>query len=633
MKKKFLLGLLFCFCAQMPSFADIDIATGIIPQAGSVNTHDLQTLRKFEAEQQIQKDYKNIKKTNKEKKLEQKEKKEKAKVEKAKIEEYATKGVYAENIEVSPSQILTVYEIENIIEPYTKTNVKVEQLQEIVNKINKLYLKKGFVTARAYLPEQTIQDGIIKIELVEGKVGNISVTGNRWTRTKYIEDRLGLNKGDIFNIQEYEQDLMIFNRYNDTVELTTTLSPGQEELGTTDIAVQAHEKLPFHVTALMDNAGRSTIGKYRGGLMLQDDSLFGFRDKLTVGAYANRYSVTPFADYNIPVNKKDGRIGASFSSSNSKIGHGPYEMFNIKSRSQNYSLYYTQPIYRKPWTELSSTTSISYKRAATSFDHHDLYRDNITSAQTGLNFRYDTAKGIWYLNQNVSYAFPIFDRDSNYLKIDGGLLRLHDFGHGFIGTLRSNYQVIPNKRVVPYVDQFMAGGVATARGYSEGLLIGRDGYLVSTELQFPIGPRTIKSRKDKEKQIPFSGTFLKGFVFMDHAGVFPYKGSGSGSRGYDQNDFLLSLGCGLRINLPKDLSLRLSWGFPLMRNNHEEVNKWGRFHFELSLTPDFDYFLSLRKPKKDVERVKLDDNTKVASSNNTNNTPAKKKYIKAKNNL
>ena len=630
MKKNFLLGILFCFCVQMSSFADIDIAPGIIPQASSVNTHDLQTLRKFEAEQQIQKDYKNIKKTNKEKKLEQKEKKEKAKVEKAKIEEYATKGVYVENIEVSPSQILTVYEIENIIDDYTKTNITFEQLQEIVNKINNLYLEKGFVTARAYLPEQTIENETIKIELVEGKVGNISVTGNRWTRTKYIEDRLGLNKGDIFNIQEYEQDLMIFNRYNDTISLTTMLKPGESEMGTTDIEVQAHEKLPFHVTALMDNAGRSTIGKYRGGLMLQDDSLFGLRDKLTVGAYANRYSVTPFADYNIPVNKKGGRIGASFSSSNSKIGHGPYEMFNIKSRSQNYSLYYTQPIYRKPWTELSSTTSISYKRAATSFDHQDLYRDNITSAQTGLNFRYDTAKGIWYLNQNVSYAFPIFDKDSNYLKIDGGLLRLHDFGHGFIGTLRSNYQVIPNKRLVPYVDQFMAGGVATVRGYSEGLLIGRDGYLVSTELQFPIGPRTIKSRKDKEKQIPFSGTFLKGFVFADHAGVFPYKGSGEGSRGYDQNDFLMSIGCGLKINLPKDISVRLSWGFPLMKNNHEEVNKWGRFHFELSLTPDFDYFLSLRKPKKDVERVKLDDNTKVASLNNENNTPSKKKYIKSK---
>ena len=602
MKKKLLFGLLLCFCLQIQTFADIDSAAGVIPQAGTINTHDLQTIRKFEAEQKVQQDNKNREKTLKERKKQLKEKKQKEKVEKARLEEYATKGVYIENIEVTPSQILTVSEIEDIVDDYKETNVKIEQLKEIVDRINRLYLDKGYVTARAFLPQQTIENGVVKIELLEGKVGNIAIINNKRTKRKYIKDRLGLKQGEIFNIRKYEEDLMIFNRYNDGVELTTTLSPGEAELGTTDILVNTHERFPFHLTALMDNAGRSTIGKYRGGLMLQHDSLLGYRDKFTAGAYANKYSVTPFVDYNIPVNKKDGRIGFSFSSSNSKIGHGPYKMFNIHSRSLNYSLYYTQPIYRKPWTELSSTTSINYKKAATSFDHTDLYRDNITSLQTGLNFRYDTARGIWYLNQNASYAFPIFDRDSNYLKIEGGLLRLHDFGYGFIGTLRGNYQVIPNKRVVPYVDQFMAGGAATVRGYSEGLLIGRTGYLVSAELQFPLGPRTIKS-KDKSKQIPFSGSFLKGFAFADHAGVFPYKGTGKGSEGYDQNDFLMSIGCGIKINLPKDIAIRLSWGIPLMNNNHEETNKRGRFHFELSLTPDFDYFLNQRKPKKVLKKL------------------------------
>ena len=194
-------------------------------------------------------------------------------------------------------------------------------------------------------------------------------------------------------------------------------------------------------------------------------------------------------------------------------------------------------------------------------------------------------------------------------------MRIHDFGHGFVGTIRGNYQVIPNKRVVPYLDQMIAGGAATVRGYSEGLLIGRTGYIVSTELMFPLGPRMIRSRKDKEKLIPFTGNYLKGFIFADHAGIFPYKGTGPGSQGYDQNDFLMSLGCGLKINLPKDISLRLSWGFPVMNNIHEEPNKWGRFHFELSLSPDFDALVKLRKPKaKNIERVQIDNNDKIAQS-------------------
>lgn len=508
---------------------------------------------------------------------------------------------------------MTEEEIKDILEDYTQTNITFEQLKEIVDRINKLYIEKGYVTARAYLPEQTVENETIKIELLEGKVGDITIEGNRWTRTRYIRDRINLKKDELFSIQKLEQNLMTFNRYNDGVELSGTLLPGQSQLGTTDVNVKVKERLPFRLTALVDNAGRSTIGKYRAGLMLQDESLFGLRDKLTIGAYANKFSVTPFADYNIPVNKKDGRIGFSFSSSNSKIGHGAYRDFNIKSRSQNYSLYYSQPIYRRPWTELTSITSISYKRATTSFDGYDLYTDQVTSAQTGLSFRYDTKRGIWYLNQNVSYAFPIFDRRSNYLKLDGGILRLHDFGHGFVGTLRGNYQVIPNREQVPYLDQFIAGGVATVRGYSEGLLIGRTGYIVSAEMMFPIGPRAIKSRKDKEKMIPFVGNYLKGFIFADHAGVFPYKGTGNGSEGYNSDDFLASLGFGIKINLPGSASLRLSWGFPLMRNSHEEEYHQGRFHFELSLQPDFDALVKLRKPKN-VEKVQIDDEIKFAKN-------------------
>ena len=627
MKKRILLSLICCAAMQLSVFAVPGFVPEIIPQTGTIYTHDLDTLRKKQLEDQVQADYINFQNNRENEKTNPKKiKKQKGKVVKAKIEDYAINGVYIENIEVSPSKILTESEIRDIIDDYSQTNIKFEQLQEIVSKINNLYLDKGYVTARAYLPEQTIENETVRIELIEGRVGIVTISNNKWTRTSYIDKRLNLKKGDIFNLQQFEQDLMIFNRYNNNVELCGNLEPGKSAIGTTDINVQTRERLPFHLTALMDNAGRTTIGKYRGGLMLQDDSLLGFRDKLTLGAYANKYSVTPFADYNIPVNKKDGRIGFSFSSSNSKIGHGPYRLFNIKSRSQNYSLYYTQPIYRKPWTELSSTTSIAYKRAITSFDGYDLYKDEVTTAQTGLNFRYDTKRGIWYVNQNVSYSFPIFDHNSNYLKLDGGILRLHDFGHGFVGTLRGNYQVIPNKNVVPYVDQMIAGGIATVRGYSEGLLIGRTGYVISSELSFPLGPRTIKSKKNKEKLIPFTGNYLKGFVFADHAGIFPYKGTGNGSQGYNQNDFLMSVGFGFKVNLPKDINLRIAWGFPVMRNSHEERNKCGRFHFELSLTPDFDALVKLRKPKN-FEKVRIDDDKKVVKRIEDDITAVQKRTV------
>ena len=622
--KKRLLSLIIASIVSQCSVLSAPFTNGVIPQAGTMNTHDMETLKTKMMEEQATKDFKFYKKHRKQKeKIQQEEKKEKKKVIKAKAEEYATKGVYVENIKVSPSEILTQDEIKAILEQYIGTNITFDQLQGIVKDLNKLYLQKGYVTARAYLPEQTIEGGVINIELLEGKFGNTNVTGNRWTRKSYIEKQLDLKKGEVFDIKLLEQRILTFNRYNDTVQLTGDLEKGKD-VGTTDVNIRTHERLPFHLTALMDNAGRSTIGKYRAGLMLQDDSLFGFRDKLTLGAYANKNSVTPFADYSFPVNKKDGRIGFNYSSSFSRIAYGPYKMFNIKSRSHNYALYFNQPIIRKPWMEFSSTTSIGYKQATTRFDGFDLYTDKITYAQTGLNFRYDSKRGIWYLNQSVSYAFPIFQSQSNYLKLEGGLLRIHDFGHGIVGTIRGNYQVIP-KNLVPYIDQFVAGGVATVRGYSEGLLIGRSGYILSGEIMFPVLPRTIKSR-DKKKEIPFLGSYMKMFGFIDHAYVFPYKGDGPDAPSYNSNDVLISMGLGFRFHLPKDISLRICWGFPLMRNHYEENPKCGRFHIELSVTPDFDALVKLRKPKG-VEQVKINDGVKLVNSTKRNSIETKKPTV------
>ena len=379
--KKRLLSLIIASIVSQCSVLSAPFTNGVIPQAGTMNTHDMETLKTKMMEEQATKDFKFYKKHRKQKeKIQQEEKKEKKKVIKAKAEEYATKGVYVENIKVSPSEILTQDEIKAILEQYIGTNITFDQLQGIVKDLNKLYLQKGYVTARAYLPEQTIEGGVINIELLEGKFGNTNVTGNRWTRKSYIEKQLDLKKGEVFDIKLLEQRILTFNRYNDTVQLTGDLEKGKD-VGTTDVNIRTHERLPFHLTALMDNAGRSTIGKYRAGLMLQDDSLFGFRDKLTLGAYANKNSVTPFADYSFPVNKKDGRIGFNYSSSFSRIAYGPYKMFNIKSRSHNYALYFNQPIIRKPWMEFSSTTSIGYKQATTRFDGFDLYTDKITYAQ------------------------------------------------------------------------------------------------------------------------------------------------------------------------------------------------------------------------------------------------------------
>ena len=522
------------------------------------------------------------------------------------VEDIATNGVYINSIEVAPSSVLSKEEVNAIIQPLLGKNVFISDIQQVIDQLNNKYAEKGFVTAKAFLPEQTVENGHIYIELIEAKVGNLTVENNKWTRTKYITDRIEQEPGQLFDIVELEQDILDFNRYNEGVNLSANLTPGTEP-GTTDITVRADEKIPFHVVGIMDNAGRYETGRLRGGAMVYADSLFHNRDRLSLGSYFSGGAISPFADYNFPVNKKDGRVGFMFSSTMAKVKWGPYsDIANLKSRSFIYSLYYTQPLVRNPGFELKSYVGLNYKRARSMgylygiptdlFEMDNL--EEVTSFDVALNLRKDTKHGIWYANQGIGVAVPLWASESNYMKISGGAIRLHDFSHGVVGQMRANYQIIPNNKHIPYIDQFQAGGLNTVRGYSEGMMIGKNGFFLTNELMFPLMPREITSPRSGEK-VPFIGRYVKGAVFADVAGIFPqvdeagavqYKGEG-----HHGSYFMASVGMGLRVQLPADLSARLYWGYPLINSTYLDTDrKVGRFHFELTMEPNLDALLRRR---------------------------------------
>lgn len=532
---------------------------------------------------------------------------------KATVDEIGSKGVYVNSIEVSPSEILSKEDINGIIGKYVGKNVFMSDIQNAINELNNLYAERGYVTARAYLPEQTVTNGNIRIELIESKIGNITVVNNRYTKDKYILDRMPQKSGEIFDIVDLEKDVLDFNRYHDGVNLAANLKAG-EAPGTTDIELTAQETFPFHIIGVMDNAGRRGTGSLRGGPMIVADSLFHRRDQMSLGSYFAGGSISPFFDYSVPVNKKDGRVGFSYSSTFANVKYGPAYLtgLGLKSNSYIYSLYYDQPIVRTRGFELKTYSALNYKRARTWSKYDGVFDelfgdspfsdvDQVTSVDVGLNMRKDTKYGIWYLSQNASMAFPIFDSDSSYFKYSGGLLRLHDFSHGVIGQLRGSYQIIPNSKYIPYLDQFQTGGLATVRGYSEGIVMGKSGYFFSGELMFPLLPRTITTKSGETKN--FIGQYIKGAVFADTAGVFPWVGQDI----YGGSYFLASVGMGLRVQLPGDLSARLYWGYPLINNAYEQNRKYGRFHFELTLEPDLGALLSKRSTKpQPVPQKKVD---------------------------
>jgi len=95
---------------------------------------------------------------------------------------------------LGPSEILTEEELAAVAGRYIGRPMPVDELYAMVAELDALYEAKGFV-GRAVLPPQTIADGVVEVQLIEGRIHQIVVSGNDRTRTEFITKRLGLAPG------------------------------------------------------------------------------------------------------------------------------------------------------------------------------------------------------------------------------------------------------------------------------------------------------------------------------------------------------------------------------------------------------------------------------------------------------
>jgi len=87
----------------------------------------------------------------------------------------ATKGRSFEvkQIEFKGVSLLTKEEIASLKSPYLNQCVTLNDVNDLIRYITETYIKKGYVTTRAILPQQDISTGILVIQVVEGKVEGI----------------------------------------------------------------------------------------------------------------------------------------------------------------------------------------------------------------------------------------------------------------------------------------------------------------------------------------------------------------------------------------------------------------------------------------------------------------------------
>jgi len=480
--------------------------------------------------------------------------------------ETAEQTIFISRIDAGPSAILSADEIRDITGGYEGKNVSIRDLFDVVRRINELYARKS-VAARAVLPPQKVEKGVVRIDLIEGRVGEITVENNRYTRDSFFTKRTSLKTGDIVKLDTLEKDLLFLNSTSD-VDIRAELRPGGA-LGTTDCILKVREPENYQAALFSDNAGNDTVGLYRFGLMLGSKSLLGYRDSLLINSFftAKGGTVAGSAAYSFPAGTLGTRLGLSYDYNQIEVISGPYKVLDISGESSDLGLELSHPLLVKPDFRLNGLAGFHAKKSATDFDGERLSSTRVRTINAGIDALSLDAGGYWYTRHRFTQGLHVSGGDVEYLAYNPLLLRQQILGRDVVLLLRARAQ-LTRKKLLPPSEQFQIGGASSVRGYPEGFLIGDKGYLVNVELSFPL-----PSSENGVFTADIANR-LKGIAFIDHGGAFPYK-PGGGSMTH--RDYITGAGVGLAVNVSKFLTGRVSLGIPI--TNRGSLEDKYVFHF------------------------------------------------------
>ena len=148
-----------------------------------------------------------------------------------------------------------------------------ETIQQAIEALEKAYASAGFGSVKVEVPEQTLESGVVTLQVLEGKLGQVVVEDNPFFDADNLRRSLpALRAGETTNTDELNRNLMLAN---DSGAKNTSVSFKQNSVtGLSDAVVKVTAEDPQRWLALLDNTGSESTGKYRLGLVFQHANFF-----------------------------------------------------------------------------------------------------------------------------------------------------------------------------------------------------------------------------------------------------------------------------------------------------------------------------------------------------------------------
>jgi hemolysin activation/secretion protein len=254
--------------------------------------------------------------------------------------------VFVREIRVAGSTVFAAEELEKVTAPYLNRELTSEDLEALRVALTLLYVNNGYVNSGAILPDQSVTEGVVTFQIIEGVLTGVQVDGNRWFRSSYFQKRFNLDAGPPLNINALQRRLQLLLEDQRIQRLNAELKPGLRR-GEGILDVRVEETTPYKLSFVYNNYQTPSVGDDRGIVILEHQNLTGHGD-IATAQYGRSKGLDPLLDFkhSFPLNAYDTTLSFQYRKNTFAVVEEPFGDLDLESKSDVYTIALRQPVYR-----------------------------------------------------------------------------------------------------------------------------------------------------------------------------------------------------------------------------------------------------------------------------------------------
>lgn len=375
-------------------------------------------------------------------------------------------------------------------------------LKRIANQISEHYRLAGYSFTQAYLPAQEMKDGVLSIEVVEGRYGQIQASGDPELSIRTQAFLASLLSGAVIESAPLERVALILDDLPG-VRVSPILRPGQE-VGTGDLDVQIERTARFGGEIGLDNYGNRYTGYNRVRLNLNADSAFMLGDQFTLSSlYTDEKMWLGNLGFSLPLGASGLRGQVSYAHTAYVLGR-EFVSADASGTAKITTMGLTYPIIRSQRANLNLSWSLQHKELYDEQGAANSQTDkssNLMPLSLGFNQRDGLLGGgisygslTWVYGQ-LDLGASVIAQDQATARTQGSFNKLN-LDVARIQVLPANFTLYgrisgqATNKNLDSSEKFGLGGAYGVRAYPSGEGFGDKGWLTQLELRYTIGAFT-----------------------------------------------------------------------------------------------------------------------------------------------